>query len=635
LKNLKFNFLSVFDLFFQTRFCLPSDTPTDPSEEERDDDGRVDNDGMEDLGERREKISEEPAAPRPRGGMSPEDDWWYNSAVQNISVGDHRPPTPPTESTDGLVDESTLDGFVTGAVRGVIGHGESLSGVSSLQVTEIIQRIRKKFSNITTIDLINSNNLNEFIEIVKLKQSNNSEPPFGESSRPASDLVRIPFTPGQINRPCRWMMKSKKPIDPARVRIALDGLVARHPLLRCEIEDPKGLFSFYYDVGVLLTTWHKFHSPSWFSNFLTRVIHSGWPRVRIHGTAPSWWGDRISVKRFDNFDHFRRNLFSSKNEKSEFWHSNSSPIEIEIFNSEFLLLSVKHSVSDGNSAFPLMDDLAALYEGTPLPQIPSPLPDLEKRLLDGLLEEKSNPNRASIRTMNFYDEEVDAAGGGYYRHYICIEKNSIEMLKFSSKTFYEISFDSLVLSLIILSLLRADRETSETMTLYTPLRDGESQSSWIGLLADWRDLTVECLPDSTVMDVVFLVADKVKNRDWTPTLSPGNPDSLLINWLPFDGTPRLSDGSWEPYHLDLVTMRWNRMTERDWDRRSTPSGRFRSMTLDQYETNGDWWMRFDVATKLFPPKWMMKFSEEMNNSFSDLINYPLKRVHPVDKKQSE
>jgi hypothetical protein len=187
-------------------------------------------------------------------------------------------------------------------------------------------------------------------------------------------------------------------------------------------------------------------------------------------------------------------------------------------------------------------------------------------------------------------------------------------------------FDSLLLSIFIIALMRTDRKDKQTMTLYCPLRDGVNESGYIGLFADWRDLTVQALPGATVLDVIFDTSDKVRKRQWEPTVSGGGPESVLLNWLAFDGRRRLSDKSWEQYHVDKITQRWNKVESRDYDFNETPSGRFRSMSLEQYDQDGDWWLRFDVATKLFPPEWMMRFAANVDLTFSQILNNPLQPV---------
>jgi hypothetical protein len=47
------------------------------------------------------------------------------------------------------------------------------------------------------------------------------------------------------------------------------------------------------------------------------------------------------------------------------------------------------------------------------------------------------------------------------------------------------------------------------------------------------------------------------------------------------------------------------------------------MSLEQYEAEGEWWLRIDVAMKLFPPQWMMRFSRAVNDVLTELLNNPL------------
>jgi hypothetical protein len=271
-----------------------------------------------------------------------------------------------------------------------------------------------------------------------------------------------------------------------------------------------------------------------------------------------------------------------------------------------------------------MDELAQLYQNDEtMGEISDPIPELETRFKDGILSNESNPDRTSLRTQIFYSTSLDVMGGGYYRHYVCFEAKAIKELRHVAQHGINTGFDSVLLSVFFISLMRTDKQNKETITLYCPSRDGVNESSYIGLFADWRDLTVQALPGATVLDVVLDVSDKVRRRVWEPTVSPGGPESVLLNWLAFDGKKRLADKSWEPYHVDKITQRWNRMETRDYDLNETPSGRFRSMSLEQYDENGDWWLRFDVATKLFPPEWMMRFGANVNTTFTQIINNPL------------
>jgi hypothetical protein len=410
-------------------------------------------------------------------------------------------------------------------------------------------------------------------------------------------------------------------------------------LLRSELIDPKPFHSFLYDAGVMMANINRFCGGkrlSWVARPISRAVHAAWARLRIYASSkhvPDYWIDSLTESTVFDFEELRRSIVTLKRDCENMWNTIQRPFTVHIFTligdrgtTEFVMLSVKHSVSDGNSAFPLLDELAALYENEVLSPAADPIPELERRFKDGIMSNASDPERTSLRTQIFYSKTVDQLGGGYYRHYLCFESRAIRELRQVALEGIQSGFDSLLLSIFIIALMRTDRKDKQTMTLYCPLRDGVNESGYIGLFADWRDLTVQALPGATVLDVIFDTSDKVRKRQWEPTVSGGGPESVLLNWLAFDGRRRLSDKSWEQYHVDKITQRWNKVESRDYDFNETPSGRFRSMSLEQYDQDGDWWLRFDVATKLFPPEWMMRFAANVDLTFSQILNNPLQPV---------
>ena len=575
-------------------------------------------------------------------------DWWIKSPVEYIGVVHNElvpeessilsPPirTPPSLE-GGTPSMDSVEGFVLDSVSRVVNlrpvtMTTPLLSLSSLQVTELVQRIRVRVKSVSARDIMESPTIADLIG--KL----NCDLPCATNHPPANSpcQVRIQFSPGQISRVCRWMIKSRERFDRDRLHSAITTLVARHPLLRAEIVEPKSFLSFMYDGAVLLVNARRFfssHSIMPWLDLITDCVYDSWLRTCIHSpdALPSHWEETLAkwTIKVNDYDDFRRKIMNLKNDLEDKWYIHQNPIHAVVFSlkdQEYLLLSIKHAFSDGNSAFPLIDELAELYEGTSSelgpPELVNPLPELEKRFRDGLYVIASNPNRVSARTNMFYSRSVDKLGGGYYRHYLCFEPSMIAVLRRLASETLNVGFDHLLLSLLVMSLLKTDEKDRETITLYCPLRDGPGESSLIGLLADWRDLTVHAFPSASLVDVVNDIAYRVRTRDWTPTLSPGNPESLLLNWLAFDGTRRKK--IWEPFHLDNITTKWNKMDTRDYDAYATPSGRFRSMSLEQYDRNGQWWLRFDVATALYPPQWMMKYTQNVNQIFSDLVNCPLK-----------
>jgi hypothetical protein len=263
------------------------------------------------------------------------------------------------------------------------------------------------------------------------------------------------------------MIKSRKGFDRDRLQFALNELVSRHPLLRAEIADPKSFLSFIYDAGVMIVNAKRFISnPStqpWL-DLVADCIHDSWMRTAIHPQLPPYWEPLVSpgTVRVHDYDHFRREIVKRKKDIEDQWYHHQIPINATIFemvprespdannrsrdSAEYLLISIKHSFSDGNSAFPLIDELAVLYEqgkghNLPPPSSIDPIPELERRFRDGLHVSLGNPNRVSLRTNIFYSKEIEEIGGGYYRHYLCFEPSMMSVIRQLAANSFQVSFD--------------------------------------------------------------------------------------------------------------------------------------------------------------------------------------------------
>ena len=649
LNSILINVASLPDMFLGTDLCAPfrfEDRKYIQLEEEPAKRGGEEEDPPQEG-------SDEVKSPKQEEEDEAENTWWSRSPVEYIRLGSRkfesveRTADDKKSSVENVFGENSSDeDFILNTIRTQIPLAEkssSLKSLSSLQITELVQKLRVRISTASARALMDSSTVEELIFVLLLSRS--TEKDKGVTGGGEKRYVKVQFSPGQINRPCRWMIRSAQPFDKTRLREALEKLTDRHPLLRSELADPKPFHSFLYDGAVMVANCIRFSSGNctniFLLNLMARAVHASWVRLFIHppGNAnrPRYWSEVLTWSKVSDFENMRRSIVSAKRELEEAaWNTHQRPLTAHIYSlpeggREFLMLSVKHSVSDGNSAFPLLDELATLYETTSpsgkndmvLAPVSDPIPELESRLKAGIFCDPSNPNRTSLRTQIFYSRTLQDSGGGYYRHYICIEKSAALALRKTAAQVFEIGFDAALLSILIIGLMRADSSDKQTITLYSPMRDGAGESGIVGLLADWRDLTVQAVNGASLYDFFRQVANKIKNRDWEPTLSPAGPESVLLNWLAFDGTPRLADKSWEQYHVDKITQRWNKMDQRDFDANATPSGRFRSMSLEQYETDGDWWLRVDVATNLFPPKWMIKFSKGVNDCFCQILNNPL------------
>lgn len=645
-RNVRFTLLAVPDMFIGTTFCSPvaavvvqsiADVETVPESTRRNTDDDEPRETPDEPAKAEEEgvVSESPVAAA--APATAEDIWWKERVVEFIKA-DEPYVTPRRLSVDDAetpgvcADTST---FIRETMRSVLGEtfddsATSLRGLPSLRVTELVQRLRLKIPAVSARIVMDSHTVGELVAALELSVQAAADVPTSDSVT-TQRRAKIQFSPGQINRPCRWMIKAQRPVDRERLERAVAELEARHALLRSEMADPKPFHSFMYDGGVMVANTALFFGDHWLTNFMACAVHAAWTELVVYppGKTPGYWIKPVVATKVSGREYLRKRIMEARRTSEEPWNTFQRPLTVEILSvrdgEEFILISVKHSVSDGNSAFPILDELALLYDDNraELPPPIDPVPELERRFKDGLLCARTNPNRTSLRTQLFYSRSAEQLGGGYFRHYICFKKGAIAALREAASTQLHMGFDSALLAIFMISLMRTDKNDKQTMTLYSPLRDGAGESSFIGLLADWRDLTVQAIPGATVLDVAQVVADRVRRRAWEPTLSPGGPESVLLNWMPFDGKTRLRDKSWQQYHVDNITMRWNRFEERDFDFDTPMSGRFRSMSLEQYDADGDWWLRCDVFIRMYSAEWMMRFSDNMKRTFDQVIKNPL------------
>ena len=98
--------------------------------------------------------------------------------------------------------------------------------------------------------------------------------------------------------------------------------------------------------------------------------------------------------------------------------------------------------------------------------------------------------------------------------------------------------DNLLLALIAIGILRADRRTSMELTLYVPMRDGPGEGGLVGLFADWRSIGVRAdAATSTVLGVVLAVARTLRLRQWQVFNALTKAETIMVNFQRRDSAP--------------------------------------------------------------------------------------------------
>mmetsp|Transcript_11858 Transcript_11858/g.32170 ORF Transcript_11858/g.32170 Transcript_11858/m.32170 type:complete len:298 (+) Transcript_11858:3-896(+) len=283
-----------------------------------------------------------------------------------------------------------------------------------------------------------------------------------------------------------------------------------------------------------------------------------------------------------------------------------------------------HAFGDGNCYMPIAEDLMALYdaarsgEEAALPSVSGRLPfeALQARLQDTLFCRPS-PTRASLRGSIFR-----YVGRGYGFSFGFHPEACALLSRVSSA--YRIPLDLALLGLVMCALSRADGSDLVEFTMYTPMRDGASEATMIGLFSDWRDVAVGVDHDlATVLGTLLHVAHTIQHRRWKPFNALRKPDTTVINIQPLDMERRshfqhLGENLWHGGdELDTPLTRADKMP---------PSRQAMTFNIEQQD-EGMWWVLMDVGNAERPPPWMRVFVHCLQEAVDDFLFDPLVRVH--------
>ncbi|KAF4679869.1 hypothetical protein FOZ60_014390 [Perkinsus olseni] len=535
---------------------------------------------------------------------------------------------------------------VCALVSGITGWAKvdastDLGGMTSLQISMLMKRLP---GQVAAKDVLLCKDVAQLVALLQspMKEEEILQPVGSE------EPFRAWFSPGQLNRVCKWAFQIRGDLDMDRLQDAVDRMVDRHPMLRARVVGPARISSFLYDsVMVLLPTLSRLPEDSWTSWWLRLLICKplwhAWVKVRCRereghvpiGVRWAWGKDPRKCQ---------RQMFRARNDMEDD-RTDDTPLklylvqqriddpenpETYIVRRQWLFVMIRHAWSDALSYFPIADDLSKAFSdedllGEPL-EVVDPRPLLQQRFYDGLRVTHGAPDRNSFRGSYFYDEFMTRDA---YHHYCKITNRFICHFRYLAEEHYHIPLEHLLIAWISLSLARADQKENVGMTLYTPLRDGPMESQMLALLADWRDFDFDfSFERGSVMDAVLHVSDKLRRRDYTVFDQPGNPEATLLNFLSLD-TPR--PRQWESYVMSMWTRLVFVKTTTigpgagliDSSGARGPGHRQRSMTLEQTSARGAWCFAVTLAPEYYPPEWCRRFSYYMKLTADQVFRDPL------------
>ncbi|CAK0797567.1 unnamed protein product, partial [Prorocentrum cordatum] len=482
------------------------------------------------------------------------------------------------------------------------------------------------------------------------------------------------FAPSQWRGRCAWLYEAEGLWDPELFRRAARRLVDRHEGLRFTLVDPPELLVFAsVPAGLQVALWPflrehlgrcswpgwAVRAAGWLSAAACKAVafglKGGWPRVGP-AAGPGGGAEEPAVRcvRCASWEEVKRGMQAQGREYVPPFALGLYLLEAEGGGpaKSFLHIVCTHAFSDGFTCFPLIADLAELYEAEvaalagercdPAPPLPCAFGVLERRLFEALELQPFDvaPEQVSMRCTEFYVPLCPSIKEpGQYNHHVQFDAGAVALLRQCGRS-YAAPLDVVLLSCVTTALLRAGVSDAAgrltgfprvadhprqllSLALYAPMRDGAHQEAMVGLFSDWRELKVASAPGdgATVLGELVRLVQQIRGRRWGKFDAMQNSQRVLVNILALDERPR-----------GACALRQTRAHEWWPDKDEGRTRQYRSsalrpmrLTLEQYELT-TWWLSLDLAEDSFPPHWCRMFVANLERTVGELVNAPFTPV---------
>jgi len=611
-----------------------------------------------------------------------ERDWWDMCTLDVINVdvgGDFAnataPPAPAPLQAPSALGSRVLQLVEKHLNLGATHLGTPLAGADSLSFMALCRAVRCELQRELEPEVaLHCGTVGELVQRVE------EQPPARaaecclrpRTARPGGASYAVYFAPSQWRGKCAWMYTADGLLDPECFHAAAHRLIARHEALHYTVLDPPELLPFLQLAGGLHVSLcpylrKRLQSLPWptpLRRAALRLLDAGnallafglkgaYPRV---GPKAGTHEAAVRTRHCRSWEEVLRGVQMQTREYEQ-------PFSVALFLVEpmcpgdapksYVHFIVTHAFSDGFSCFPLINDLAELYEEelsrracgaearAASPPPPSAFGILQQRLFDALEVRPPSvaPEQVSLRTTEFYPA---LKPGGYepaqYNHHVQFGAGAIAALRRYGREHYAAPLDLMLLGAIAGALLRTGvsdgngKLTGEalgaqllTFTLYAPMRDSAANEAMVGLFSDWREVSLPTCPGdgTTVLGLVLQLTSLVRARQWTKFDALQNSERILVNILALDERPRGACGFQQTRsHEYYWQERLAQPRTRSW--RETALRPMR-ITLEQYEPSS-WWLALDLADDCFPPAWCRRFVANLERTVVDLLQRPLTAV---------
>lgn len=511
---------------------------------------------------------------------------------------------------------------------------DSLSGLDSLRITKLRSAVRRHLGvAISRPDILQCNTLQELIASLGNRSSEATacEEECDAATGGQEHAVWHMMWKGK----CTWVVQRDRPLEEGVLRIALAGLMARHPALRVQRRDPASLYGeFQQTLTVLahLRTVVRAVAPyqcvASVLQTLGDCMKRAWPRVAASCDVVDPAKVPLSVLPLED---------SLEDAKHALWRCGSfvppfcvtlapvgarlaSSVDVQRCTQALVQFHVTHMTSDGFSVVPLLSDFThfvAVAEGRdPVPKALSPLPNMLR-----LLEERMHRtvdhdvSLADTVTLNELHGGVICRRTKHSREaaamLVDVPAVVVAALKNSASEVYGCTHDILLLTALAVVLARLDDSKLVTLSLVANQRDEARASDMVGFFADCRELDIAVGRELGYVGVAVGVNDTVQQRQWrAPGLVGGDVVSVNFQWTDFDsreGFQQLPD-----FHYAQQRNRVRCPLEVYVDEPAPGQWRFA--------------LNFDVV--LFSAARRCQFKRELTTTFQQMLAAPFASVWP-------
>ena len=310
---------------------------------------------------------------------------------------------------------------------------------------------------------------------------------------------------------------------------------------------------------------------------------------------------------------------------------------VEGLDGAYLLITVRHSLSDGLSFAPICRDFLLIYNGMGdnlSPMVTDSRVVLENRLKNGIFCSSTDKNQNSLRSSVFDDQRKHQVNSNF--HTLKISEDLTRLFMSQTTKQLNVSFDVLLIALVTLACSRADQGSAVAWTMVAPMRDELNDQNLVGLVTDWRTMEFVFTQDMTVFSAVLYVNEKIRNRSWEVYDPCVSRYCGILNVISLETVGNLSPPEtdfstrFEQVHMDSLrpAKPSGESGNAEWTKRREGSkrpNRDKLVTIEQTEA-GSWFINLQYCPMALDPFWVREFSVQFNRSVNEVLRSPITGV---------